>query len=56
MLLTEKECRSLVGKGITAGSLIVYMGITALGAAILKILFSSRGKVSVAGIQLSCGK
>ena len=56
MLLSEKECRSLMGWGITAGSLLLYMGITALGAAIIKILFSSRGKVSMAGISLTWGK
>ena len=55
MKLNSGECRKLKGKGFTPGTLIIYMALTALGAGILKILFSKRGKISFAGLSLTWG-
>lgn len=55
MLLDERQCAELSGGSFTAGKLFLYMAITAMGAAIFKILFSRRGKVSFAGLNLTCG-
>ena len=55
MELSKEQCRYLWGKGLTAGTLILYVALAALGAGIIKILCSRRGKVSFAGLHLSWG-
>ncbi len=55
MLLNHYECTKLTGKGFTPGTLFLYLAITALGAAIIKILFSSRGRVSFGGLNMTWG-
>ena len=55
MKLSMDECRQMYGKGFSAGTLLIYVAITALGAGILKMLFSKRGKISFAGITMTWG-
>lgn len=55
MRLTEKQCRSLYGLGFTRGSLLLYFALAAIGAGILKILCSKRGRVQVGGVSMSWG-
>ncbi len=55
MKLSKQQCQHLKGKGFSPGTLIIYMALTALGAGILKILFSKRGKISFAGLSLTWG-
>ena len=55
MLVNEKEYRNWYGRGISAATLVLYLALAALGAGILKILFSKRGKVTFAGVSLQWG-
>ncbi|MBQ3376363.1 MAG: hypothetical protein IJG49_08125 [Erysipelotrichaceae bacterium] len=55
MRLTQQQCRKLYGLGLTGGSLLLYFALAAIGAGILKILFSARGKVQVGGVSLTWG-
>ena len=55
MKLSKQQCECLYGKAISSGTLILYVALAALGAGILKILSSKRGKVSFGGIHLSWG-
>ncbi len=55
MELSRQQCLELYGRGLTASSLILYLALAALGAGIIKILCSKRGKVSFAGLHLSWG-
>ena len=53
MELSDYECSRLIGSGITAGTLVLYLALAALAGGIIKILCSKRGRVSFGGIQLS---
>ncbi len=55
MRLTERQCRRLYGLGLTGGSLLLYFALAAIGAGILKILCSKRGRVQVGGVSMSWG-
>ncbi len=55
MELTRKEYENLYGRAVTATSILLYLAIVAIGAGIVKILTSKRGKVSYGGIQISWG-
>ncbi|MBQ1522322.1 MAG: hypothetical protein IIZ74_06125 [Erysipelotrichaceae bacterium] len=53
MKLTRQQCGRLYGKG--GGSILLYFALAAIGAGILKILFSKRGRVQVGGVSLTWG-
>lgn len=55
MELSRRRCSEMYGRGVTPGNLILYLGISAMVAAVIKILFSKRGRVSLAGINLQWG-
>ena len=55
MRLTETESKRLYGKGIGPGTLLLYFALAAVGAGILKILCSKRGRVQVGGVSLTWG-
>lgn len=55
MELDRKQCAVLFGWGFSTATLLVYMALAALGAGIIKILCSKRGKVSFGGVHLSWG-
>ncbi len=55
MRLTERQCRRLYGLGLIGGSLLLYFALAAIGAGILKILCSKRGRVQVGGVSMSWG-
>ena len=55
MELNRQQCQKLYGLGISSATLILYVALAALGAGIIKILLSRRGKVSFAGLHLSWG-
>jgi hypothetical protein len=55
MELSREECARLAGKGVSAATLILYAALSALVAAIIKVLFSKRGKVSFAGLSVTWG-
>lgn len=53
--LSDEQLRFMYGKVITATSVLTYVAIAAGCAAIIKILTSSKGRVSVPGINISWG-
>ena len=55
MKLTHQQCAEMYGQGISGGTLLLYVGIAALIAAILKILCSKRGRVNFGGINIQWG-
>ena len=53
--LSDQELLKMNGKSITASALLTYLAIGAGIAAIIKILSSSKGRVSIPGLTLSWG-
>lgn len=53
--LTEKEMKQMKGGIITATALLGYVAVAAGVAAIVKIITSSRGKISIPGINIQWG-
>lgn len=53
--LTNEQMQSMYGKIITPTAMLGYLAVAAGVAAILKILTSSRGRVSIPGINVSWG-
>lgn len=55
ILLSEKQLKKMKGKVITTSALLGYLAVAAGLAAIYKILTSSRGRVSIPGINITWG-
>ena len=53
--LQDHELMEMHGKVITASALLTYVAIVAGCAAILKILTSSKGRLTIPGISFSWG-
>ena len=53
--LSNQQLSSMYGKVITASALLGYPAVAAGVAAIIKILTSSKGRVSVPGINITWG-
>lgn len=53
--LTEKEMKLMKGGIVTATTLLGYVAVAAGVAAIIKIVTSSRGKISIPGINIQWG-
>ena len=53
--LQDYELMEMHGKVITASALLTYVAIVAGCAAILKILTSSKGRLTIPGISFSWG-
>ena len=54
-VLQDYELMEMNGKAITASALLTYVAIVAGCAAILKILTSSKGRLTIPGISFSWG-
>ena len=54
--LSDEQLKRMNGKVIAATTLLGYVAVVAGCAAILKILTSTRGRVSVGGINITWGK
>ncbi len=55
IVLDDKQLKKMYGKMITTSALLGYLAIAAGIAAIVKILTSSKGRVSIPGINISWG-
>lgn len=55
IVMQEKEMRSMVGQVLTTSAILGYLAIAAGAAAIFKIITSSRGRVSIPGVNISWG-
>ena len=55
LVLQDHELMEMHGKSITATALLTYVAIVAGCAAIIKILTSSKGRLSIPGITFSWG-
>lgn len=53
--LSDEQLRKMNGKVIAATTLLGYLAVVAGAVAILKILTSSRGRLSISGISFSWG-
>lgn len=53
--LTDNEMKQMKGGIITATALLGYVAVAAGVAAIIKIITSSRGKISIPGINIQWG-
>ena len=54
--LSDEQLKLMQGKVISATALIGYVAVVAGCAAILKILTSTRGRVSIGGLNITWGK
>lgn len=52
---TEKEMKKMCGGVITTTALLGYVAVAAGLAAIVKIITSSRGKISIPGVNIQWG-
>ena len=55
LILQDHELMEMHGKAITATALLTYVAIIAGCAAIVKILTSSKGRVTIPGMSFSWG-
>lgn len=55
IVLQEQEMRKMYGQVLTTSALLGYLAVAAGAAAIIKILTSSRGRVSIPGVNISWG-
>lgn len=53
--LSNQQLESMYGKVISATALLGYLAVAAGVAAIIKILTSSKGRVSIPGINITWG-
>ena len=54
--LNDEQLKLMHGKVLSATALLGYVAVVAGCAAILKILTSTRGRVSIGGINITWGK
>ncbi len=54
-LLSEQEMRSMYGSVVSTAAILGYVAVAAGIAAIVKIVTSSKGRVSVPGVNISWG-
>lgn len=54
-LLSEKEMKSMSGSVVSTAAILGYVAVAAGIAAIVKIITSSKGKVSVPGVNITWG-
>ena len=55
LVLSDQELRCVHGKAITAAAIIGYVVVAAAVAGIIKILTSSKGRISTSFITMSWG-
>ncbi len=53
--LSHQQLSRMYGKVVTTSALLGYLAIAAGAAAIIKILTSSKGRVSIPGINITWG-
>lgn len=55
IVLQEQEMKQMYGQVLTTSAILGYLAIAAGAAAIYKIITSSRGRVSIPGVNISWG-